>query len=58
MSPLITEILKFVWNNARDCCDGVSESRSQWVFGGVDLNTGDFFMEIVTSRDAATLMLE
>jgi len=30
--------------------------RLQWVFGGVDLNTWDFFMEIVPRRDAATLM--
>ena len=29
--------------------------RSQWVFGGVDLNTGSFFMETVRRRDAATL---
>jgi len=29
---------------------------AQWVFGGVDLNTGDFFMELVPRRDAATLL--
>ena len=27
----------------------------QWVFGGVDLGTGEFFMELVPQRDAATL---
>ena len=27
----------------------------QWVFGGVDLGTGSFFMELVPQRDAATL---
>ena len=29
---------------------------AQWVFGGVDLHTGDFFMELVPRRDAATLL--
>ena len=28
----------------------------QWVFGGVDLGTGSFFMELVPQRDAATLI--
>ena len=29
---------------------------AQWVFGGVDLGTGSFFMELVPQRDAATLV--
>jgi len=29
---------------------------AQWVFGKVDLATGDFFMELVPQRDAATLI--
>lgn len=28
----------------------------QWVFGGVDLTTKEFFMELVPRRDAATLL--
>lgn len=28
----------------------------QWVFGGVDLTTKDFFIELVPRRDAATLL--
>ena len=28
----------------------------QWVFGAVDLTTGDFFMELVAQRDGATLI--
>jgi len=31
------------WQRHSFCCGGVTESRWQWVFGGVDLNTGDFF---------------
>ena len=28
----------------------------QWVFGGVELGTGNFFMQLVSQRDAATLL--
>jgi transposase-like protein len=30
--------------------------REQWVFGGVDLTTKSFFIELVDRRDAATLL--
>jgi len=30
--------------------------NQQWVFGGVDLGTKDFFIELVPRRDAATLI--
>jgi transposase-like protein len=30
--------------------------REQWVFGGVDLQNHEFFMELVPQRDAATLL--
>jgi len=29
---------------------------AQWVFGGVDLGTGEFFMQLVPRRDEATLL--
>ena len=28
----------------------------QWMFGGVELGSGNFFMELVPRRDAATLV--
>jgi len=35
---------------------GNSHDQRQWVFGAVDLMTGQFSMELITKRDAATLI--